>query len=137
MKIKDIIKAQVAIGELIQLDRQDKLVLHSSVRIRLAGALRKTRPVVEDFQEQNNAIVTKYGTPVGEKKPGEFEVKQDSDKFPAFKKERDELLATDIELSFTPLEQADLFGKSEDADKQNQISLDTLGALIDVGLLKE
>lgn len=141
MKLKSILAAHAALTELISLDRQNKLVLHSSVRIRLAGALRKTRPVLEDFQEQNNALVTKYGTQVLDKDqqpvPGQFVVEPGSTTFETFRKEKQELLDTDIELSFTPLSTTDLFGRTEDETKQNQIPLDLLDALLEVGLLKE
>lgn len=141
MKLKTILSAHVALQELINLDRQNKLVLHSSVRIRLAGAIRKTRPITEDFTEQNNELVTKYGTQVLDKDqqpvPGQFVVNPDSTTFETFRKEKQELLDTDIELAFTPLETNELFGKTDDETKQNQIPLDLCSSLIEVGLLKE
>lgn len=141
MKLKSILAAHAALSDLISLDRQNKLVLHSSVRIRLAGAVRKTRPTVEDFSEQNNELVMKYGTQVLDKDqqpvPGQFVVQPDSTTFETFRKEKQELLDTDIELTFTPLSTVDLFGKTEDETKQNQIPLDLLDALLEVGLLKE
>lgn len=141
MKIKSILAAHAALTDLINLDRQNKLVLHSSVRIRLAGAIRKTRPTVEDFTEQNNELVMKYGTQVLDKdqKPveGQWEVRPDSTTFETFRTEKQALLDTDMEVSLSPLCTADLFGKTEDETKQNQIPLDLIDVMLEVGLLKE
>lgn len=136
MKIKDIIKVHVAISELVAADASKRLVLHSAVRIKLAGVLRRSRPIVEDFSNENNRLVSEYGTPIKDS-PGEFEVKASSDKYPEFKKARDEAMEADEEFTVPVFRREELFGKSEDEAQQNQIPMNVLEVFLEFGIIPE
>jgi len=136
---KQVVDTNIALLGLIQADRENKIILSSAVRIRLAGILRKTKPIFEDYKEENTALFKKFGSL---NKNGELEVAQNSPGRPLFDEAIKAMNAEPTEIeSFPEVTHEELFGKvqkTKDGEKpENQIDLDVLSILMEVGILKE
>jgi len=123
LTVKKIIDSHLALSDLIQKDRENKFVFPSSIRLRLAGNLRQTKPVFEEYETERLTLVEKLGTPPGV--DGKTRVKNEN--IATFKTEHEAMLKEEYELQLVPLNAADL--------GENQIPIDTLAALQDAGLL--
>lgn len=134
LNVKDVLEAKAALEALIRGDKEDKLVLASSVRIKLAGNIRKTRPVNEDYNETRTGNIQKLGEEVKDK-PGTFRVKPENLK--AFLDQDKDALATKTDVIFQTITEAELFGDLEaDAKDQNQVDIDVIDVLKECGILK-
>lgn len=130
-----VVNANGALQALIKADRENQLILSSAIRIRLAGCLRKSKPVAEEYEKEFNALGVKYGTKNAD---GILTIASDSPNMDLYKQELAAMQAelTDIE-SFATVTEIDLMGKHdpEGKVKQNQIDIGILTILMDVGIL--
>ena len=133
LTVRKALEANIALNQLIVNDKENKFVFPSVVRIRLALNLRKLRPVVEEFQKENTELIKKYGTQVKDKEgndiEGQFQVGVKSENRTKFDDEQKALVDSDSEVSLSPITDKDL--------SENQLSVDLIAALYDVGLLVE
>lgn len=121
---RDCVKAQHIINTLIEEDKANKFVFPSSIRIKLAGNLRKTRPVVEDYLKEHESLVKRLGEPLKDK-PDQIMVKAENAN--EFTKENEGMLAEKTDITLNPITEKDL--------GENQLSIDLIANLQDVGLL--
>ena len=147
LSVKQVLEAQGVINALLVADRDNKYVLASATRIKLAGNLRKTRPVVEDYQNEHKELVKRLGEPIKDEKTGKdtgaIKVKPENQE--EFTKENEGMLNAVTEVWLNPVEAWQLSGVSKaefenpetDASKHNQIPVDVYASLISVGLVKE
>ncbi len=126
MKLKQVLEAHAAINELIKNDRANKWVLASAVRIKLAGNLRKTRAAHEDYTEERNKLIEKFGT---ETPDGAFQVSPGTQGAKDFIAAEKPLQSLEIDFVPNPIKQADL--------GENQIPIDLIAVLLDTGLMIE
>ena len=122
-QVKQVILAHQALQSLVGFDRDGKVVLPSSERFRLAGLIRKTREVVEDFIESKNAIVRRLGA-LDEN--GNLQVTPENDA--AFKAEVDALMNAEVDITIAPIKPKDL--------GSTQVPIDLIVALQDGGILE-
>lgn len=144
LDVKQACTAHEAIQALIKDDRENKLVFPSSVRIKLAAQLRKTKPVYQEFSEEKIRLFKLYGEPVLDKDgkdTGSMKLKPENTE--RVDEELKAALAVDTGIVLTPITTEDLAGVSEahlkvypDA-KQNQVDIELVAVLMDSGLLKE
>lgn len=153
LSVRQATDAHQAISSILEADKTNKLVLTGAARTRLALNLRKTKPIVEEFMNQNNALVEKFGekeivvqkvdgvdTP---KETGRFTIKAASPKFNDFAEAYKQMVEEDSGVVLNPLQPYELYGVSvteyndpkADPKKQNQISTEVVGVLIETGLL--
>lgn len=141
---KQAIDAHVALSELINLDKTNRLVLSSAVRIRLAGNIRKTKPLVEEYVAERNALIKKLGTP-SKGNPAESEVLEGSDTAQEFKDQIKAMESEDSELTMAHVKEHELFGVTEsdykndsrDSRKDNQVPVDLIASLQELGIVTE
>jgi hypothetical protein len=138
-KLKEIISAHLALVVLIEKDKSNVYIFPSSVRIRLSGDLRQTRPRFEDYVEQKNRLVESLGT---KKADGTFIVETTSPNYPKFKEEHEALLNTEFEVAFPIVKMDELLLPTKEKDgaaaiARNQISIDLLTDLQAAGLVVE
>lgn len=144
LTVRSIIQAGDAIETLVKADQANKYVLSSATRIKLAGNLRKTRPVRDDYIEQRNALVVKFGEKVIKdgKETDQIEIQPDSKNKPEFNKEHDGMLNSETDVALSKVSQVDLFGFTDEqvaanpALKQNQIDINLLLALQGAGVIE-
>jgi len=139
LKQKPVVDAHIALSALIQCDRANKYVLGSDVRIRLAGSLRKTKPVYEDYNAEKVRLFQKFGKP---NKDGELEVGPSNPHYAEFHTELAKMNQEDTEIEgFSSVTKEELFGKivkTKDGETpENQIDVDILTTLLEVGILEE
>lgn len=137
LTVKQVVEANNYLTLLIKADRENRIILSSATRMKLAGNLRPTKPVAEKYHEERAALFAKYGE-LNDKE--EYVLRPSSPNREAFNKELRELLAVETEIvSFQKVSHKDLFGevvKSKDGDKpENQIDLDVLAGLIEFGII--
>ena len=97
MKLETIVNNANAIAELGKLKLKNKQLAWD-----LSENLDAVQKHFKKYGEQNKELVEKHGTPA-EESPGEFEIKADSEKMPAYKKEHEALLEVDVKLIFKKL----------------------------------
>lgn len=129
LNVKEVCTAHEAILALIKDDRENKFVFPSAVRIKLAGNLRKTRPVYDDYKAQQIEVYKKHGevvlkdgkpTDAMQLRPENMEVAQ---------KELADVLLVDTFQTLNPITVKDL--------GENQIDIDLITVLQATGLLEE
>lgn len=139
LSVRQMVEAHGAIQALINADRQNKFVFPSAVRIKLAGNLRKTREVFEDYVTEKNELVKRLGSVIQEQRgqdkdnnpifvdTDKVEVKVDSPNYPEFKAQHDAMLAADTRQTLNAIDAKDL--------GENQIDVELITVLQDTGLL--
>lgn len=143
----------MALTELIKRDGENKWILPSSTRIKLSLNLRKLRPIQEEFTKENTENIKTYGTQQNDEagKPidGNFSVDPATDQGKKFKAEQQALLDADSEVCLSPVKAEDLIGQdvppvtASDGTviragvRSNQIPMDLIALLFDVGILVE
>jgi hypothetical protein len=144
LTVKQACTAREAIQALIKDDREDKYVLSSAVRIKLAGNLRKVKPVYDDYTEQRQAVFTKYGEKVLDNDGKETDqIKLKPENVEVANKELEAALNVETDVELKPVTVEDLSGvtaadkKAHPEIKENQVDVELLGVLLDVGLLTE
>lgn len=120
---RGVVKAQHAINSLIEQDKENKFIFPSAIRIKLAGNLRKTRPVVEDYLKEHETLVRRLGK--AQKEGGNITVTTEN--VEEFNKENNAMLDEATEVTLNPIGEKDL--------GENQLSIDLIATLQDVGLL--
>lgn len=126
MKLKNVLEAHGAISQIIAADRENKWVLSSATRIKLAGNLRKTREINEDFTQERNALIEKFGIKMPD---GSFRIQPNTEDAAKFFATEKPLYDVEVEFIPSPINQSDL--------GENQIGIDLLAILMDTGLLVE
>jgi hypothetical protein len=128
--VKDAIAADQAIIQLIEADRKNSFVFPSDVRIRLAQNRRKTKPIWDDYEEQRVALVKRLAEPYAEPKEGEpaptIKVAEKNNQ--EFLAEINKLMNEPVDFVLTPLTESDI--------GTNQVDINLLGIMAEVGLLK-
>lgn len=135
LTVKQVIQANVALTELVKADKENKFILPSAVRIKLAGNLRKTRPVSDEYLEAYNLLVERLGEQVEGAPEGSLKVKKEN--IATFKQEHKDALAVEKDITLTSVKQKDILGDDGDGKKSNQIPVDLLADLIEVGVIQE
>lgn len=125
LKVKDVLTAHLAILDLIEADKTNKFVFASATRIKLAGNLRKTRPVFEEFTKEKDELIKRLGAPV-EGKPDEVKVTEENQA--KFVSEIEAMYEADSDVTLNPVDAKDL--------GENQLPIDLLANLETFGLLK-
>lgn len=134
LQVKDVLVAHNALESLIKSDKANKLILTSATRIKIAGFLRKTRPVREDYDNANIETVRSLGEEVVDK-PGSFRVKGEN--ITKYAEQNKAALCVPTEVKFDSISVADLFGDPDaEAKDQNQVDMDVIAVLQDVGIIK-
>lgn len=123
--VSKAIQALEAINALIEADKANKFVFKTSVRVKLAALRRKLRPIVEDFNQERDALVKKLGAPVSE---GSEEIRVTKENMKEFLAEVAEAVKHEEAIEFTPLTEADL--------GENQVPVDILDALFELEIIK-
>jgi hypothetical protein len=144
LTVEQAIKAQGLIEKLIQSDKENKFVFSSSTRIRLSQNLRKTRPEVAGYNEDHRDLVVKLGKKVLEdgKDTGRIEIAPNSPEIKEYVERKNQMLGCETEITLRSITVEELFGYSDEyvkahpEIKQNQIDLDLLADLQDVGLVE-
>ena len=144
---KQLVDAHTALMELINGDKQNKFVLSSAVRIRLAGNVRKTKDAVDEYIKERNELVTKLGQPVlgkdGNPVDGQLEVPVGTENYKKFVEEVEAMNAEVSEITLATIKEHELFGvtekaykdESRDGTKDNQIPADLIAILQDLKIL--
>jgi len=126
IKLKSVISGYNALQELIAADKTNKFIFASATRIKFAGNVRRARPLYEDYLNVRNVLIEKFGT----KQPnGSFMILPTSEGAASFSKEDKDALEVAVDIKFHPVKTSDL--------GENQISIDTLEALLEAGLVTE
>lgn len=123
--VSKAIQALEAINALIEADKANKFVFKTSVRVKLAALRRKLRPIVEDFNQERDALVKKLGAPVSE---GSEEIRVTKENMKEFLAEVAEAVKHEETIEFTPLTESDL--------GENQVPVDILDALLELEIIK-
>lgn len=126
-----ITKANAALKELIQADRQNKYILASAARIKLAQNIRLLKPELEEYIAEYNSLVKKFGKEDGN---GGYVVDKTDVGYAEFSEEITKLNKSDSGVEFRKLSEEDLFGP--DKSKPNQIDLVLLTDLIESGIVE-
>ncbi len=92
LNVGEVVGAQNSIEGLILADRERKLDIPLSGRVRIADIVRSISLIVKRYSAQRHELVKKYGTPVSGK-PDEIEVKGDAENRPQFDEENNALLS--------------------------------------------
>ena len=121
---KQIITAHLAISSLISFDKENKVVLPSAARIKFAQVFRKTREIFEDYINEKNNLVERYGAK--NDKTGDIEVTAENKG--KFDSEVNSMLEADCKVEIKPLSVKEL--------GENQIPIDVLVALQDGGVIE-
>jgi hypothetical protein len=119
---KEVVKAQHAINSLIEQDKENKFIFPSAIRIKQAGNLRRTRPVVEDYLKEHETLVRRLGKA---SESGNITVTPEN--VEEFNRENNAMLAEPTDVVLTPMTEKDL--------GENQLSIDLIATLQEVGLL--
>ncbi len=140
----------MVLEQLISKDKENKYVLASSTRIKLALNRRKVTPIREEFEAENAALIKEYGTPYIDPKSGNvvpesFEVREDNPKISEFRVKQKALLAIDTDVVLSPVSVEELVGPfiTNEIDPktkgrklaENQIPIDLLDLCIETGLV--
>ncbi len=126
LTVKQSIEANVTLESLISSDKDNKFVFPSSARIGFAGMLRKTRPILSDYQSEHSILVKRLGEEI-DKEKGIWKVKAENTA--EFNKENEAMLNEETDVVLKPISVSEL--------GENQIPIDLLATLIDVGVIKE
>ncbi len=154
LTVKQALEAQVVLKEFIEKDKQNKWIISSATRIKLALNLRKLNPVADTFTEENAKLVREYGVQevepdTGKAIDGSFRVQPGTENYTKFFALQKEALAADSEVELSPVKADDLIGSDAPpvttndgtviraAIKSNQVPVDLITFLFDVGLLIE
>jgi hypothetical protein len=116
------IQAHGAISKLIEEDKANSYVFPSAGRIKLAGNLRATRPIVEEYKAEHEALVRKLGA------QKEEVIAVTEENHAAFIEEHTAMLDADTGVTLNPLTEKEL--------GENQLPIDLLVLLMDTGVLK-
>lgn len=130
-----VVNANGALQALIKADRENQLILSSAVRIRLAGCLRKSKPVAADYDKEIADLGNKYGTKNAD---GILIIAANDPKMELYQADRAAMEAEPTEIeSFSTVTEIDLMGKPDPDGKvkQNQIDIGILTVLMEVGIL--
>ena len=134
LTVRQVIDAHHGISNLIDSDKRNKFILSSATRIKLAGNLRKTKAVFEDYETERTALVQELGSK--DDKGNVTVTPENQDKFATTLK-----VALDVETDvvLNPITEAALLGVTEDEEKAgkkaNQIDIDLIAFMQEVGLL--
>lgn len=126
-----------ALDYLVKQDRENKFIFASSTRIKIASNIRFAKEALSDYIESHNTLVQKYGSPVLDEKgndTGEMKVDPKGPNFEIYTKEEKTLLDGHTDITFKKLTEEELFGSGE-PKTQNQIDVEAVEILIDVGIL--
>jgi hypothetical protein len=153
--ISKAVSAIEAIKTIIEADKENKWVLASAVRCRLALNQRKLLPVYEEYVNASNALVAKLGTKETKKETvdgvekevetGRYVISRASPNWTEYVDEITELLNSEVDVELSPIAPFELAGVTEkeysdpnaDPKRQNQVPTDLIATLYEVGLLKE
>lgn len=136
------------LDKLLKFDSENKIVLATRVRAKIASNLRKVKEAYDYVLSEKNRLVAKLGTNVVDsngKETGEFRIEPATEAHDSFVKEFGELLDSDSDVEIKPITQWELAGVTEevyndtssDPAKQNQIPTDLVVELLDIGLITE
>ncbi len=153
LTVKAAAEAHAALQLLLESDKENKFIFASATRCKLALNLRKTKPVADQFTEEQNRLVKQYGEPVLKPNPeggdpivtDNMQIKADSPNWPKFRDEFETMLASDSEVVLSPMKAYELAGIPEDKfndpnaepSKQNQIPTAVYSVLYATGVLTE
>lgn len=140
LTVQKALESRAVLADLVSKDKENKYVFSGATRIKLALNLRKLNPIQDEFQKENTDLIKLYGKPIvdedGKSNPENIAVAKDSPEFELFQAKQKELLEADSEVTLSPVSQEDLVGKEGDP-RSNQIHIDLLGLLFEVGLVTE
>lgn len=140
LTVRQVLETRGVLGDLVIKDKENKYVFSGATRVKLALILRKLNPVQEEFQKENTDLIKELGKPMvnekGEVQPDNFEVAKDSPEYVTFLARQKELLDAETDIVLTPIPQESIVGNEGDP-RSNQIPIDLIGLLFDVGLLTE
>lgn len=136
MKIQKIIILNEAIRELVHIDKSKGVKLSGATRMKLAANLRILSNHVQDFQLSRDELITGLGTKV-DGKDAFYEVKRDSENYPEFEAQIKAMTEVERSVKLDALTKSDLFGSSNDPEKQNQVPIDIISTFLEYGLLMD
>lgn len=139
---KQAVDAYYAIEKFIKLEKESKLFLLSAVRIRMAGNLRRLRPIASEFNNERNELVKRYGVKI-EGEEERYRINQDKRK--EFEAEFEAMLKETHAVEIKQIEPHEMAGVTKeeyenpksDATKQNQVPIELIEELSSAGVLKE
>jgi hypothetical protein len=131
IKLNKVIQINGALVDLINKDKENKLLFSSALRLRLRDNFVGIKEIVASYQEENNSLVEKYGTPITGQ-PQYKEVKQDSENWEAFKTEFEAMLNEEYDVTIKPLTESELINAET---KEYRVDVATLISLNDLGLV--
>ncbi len=143
LKTKQIVEAHNVLLSLINSDKENKFILSSATRIKLAGNVRKTKPIFDDFNEANQSKVRELGTQIldTEGKPTDRIQVQGDNNLKVYLADINEALDKPVDIAFSTVTAEELAGvtadflKSHPETKENQIPIDLLADLQQFGIL--
>ena len=134
LTVRNVIDAHQGISTLIDSDKRNKFVLSSATRIKLAGNLRKTKAVYEDYETERTALVKELGT--ADEKGNVTVTPENQEQFASTLKAA---LDQESDVTLNPITAAALFGCTEDEEKAgkkpNQIDIDLVAFMQEIGLV--
>lgn len=131
IKLNTLIKINGGLVDLINKDKENKLLLSSALRLRLRDNIVTLRPALEAYQAENNALVEKYGTPIPED-PFAKQVKQDSPHWEEFKTQFEAMLNEEYDVVIKPITESELLGAET---KEFRVDVGMLLSLNDLGIV--
>jgi hypothetical protein len=136
LTVRNVIDAHHGISSLIDSDKRNKFVLSSATRIKLAGNLRKTKAVFEDYETERTALVQELGSK--DDKGNVTVTPENQDKFATTLKAA---LDQETDVTLNPVTTEAIFGCTEDEEKSgkkpNQIDIDLVAFMQEIGLVTE
>lgn len=122
-----IVKANRILNELARLDKEGRLSLPRSTRVKLVQGVRLVRAPYEEYVNEHNEIVTKYGT---KNSRGIVEVKGGTPEFDLYTSEHTALLDTEVKgAALINLTEEELLGRD------NPVPIDLVADMVDIGML--
>ncbi len=132
IKLSQLIKINSAIVDLINKDRENKLLLSSALRLRLRDNIVQMRSAMDEYQKENNALVEKYGTLIPDGS-GMKQIKQDAEGWEEFKTQFEAMLNEEYDVTIKPITEAEILGsetKEYRVDVGMLINLNDLGVVV-------
>ncbi len=140
LTVKQALESRAVLSELVNKDKENKYVFSGSTRVDLALNLRKLNPVQDKFKGDNDELIKTLGGPVkddkGNDKPNEFAVPEGTDEYIVLQAKQKELLDADSGVELKKLAKEALVGNEGDP-RSNQLPIDLLAFLFEVGLIAE
>ncbi len=122
LSYKDSIAANNVIAQIVDADKKERIVFHAPTRLHFARILHETKPAVEAYSKEHEVLVRRLGVAHG------VDITVTPENMAEFISQNNAMLAKDTGLTLATLSHKDI--------GENQIPIDLLSTLFDIGILK-